>query len=83
MTKGDRVEVRVKGRSAWHAGVVKLASANGRSLAVNLDDGSLGTAGILVNTRDQCATVLLLGDGQSFRDVASGERIEIRTEGEG
>ena len=78
---GDVCEVRVVGRPAWRAGSVRLAAGNGRSLAVNIGE-SLGVAGAFVNTLDECITLLLLKDDRGWRDVASGELVEIRAPGE-
>ena len=78
---GDGCEVRVVGRPAWRAGSIRLASENGRSLAVNIDQG-IGAGGMFVNAEEACITLLLLKDDRGFRDVASGDRIEIRAPGE-
>jgi len=74
---GDRVKVRVAG-GQWRPGSVKLASANGVSLAVNLDDGSLaGGGGMFVNAADGCVTLLLLQTARGYHDVASGTAVEV------
>ena len=75
--KGSKVRVRAN-NGPWRNGIVTLASDNGRSLAIDLDEATLGArAGMTVDVEGGRSMVLLLLDGEVYRDVMSQEPVEV------
>ena len=72
MKKGDRLTITIAGRTL--KGVIELASANGRSLAVLFDEGVPLPFGIL--DAKQCLLLFKSDDG-SWSDVQGGRPVQI------
>jgi len=80
MKAGETCQIRACGGRGWIDARVKLASANGKSLALTCDQ-TLGTGeGFFV--AGPASVVLLLREGEEWRDLASGQICELRESGE-
>lgn len=76
MKTGDLASIRLDGLENWNPATITLASRNGESLAVEvqrgvyMDDGG----GVFFNTGTGRVCLLLVKDGDVYRDVANPKR---------
>lgn len=76
LKRGDHVRVRRSGSSGWSHGTIALASPNGLSLAVMLDDAvAAGKGGMIIGI------LPLLHDLQRgvFMGIMTGDTYELET----
>ncbi len=69
MKAGDRVTLT--GSQGTYTGVILLASANGLSLMIELDDGFTSASGVYVNM------IPLLQVNGVYRELLGGEPVEV------
>lgn len=71
------MHVRRKGYNDWINVTVDLASGNGQSLAVSAESGLAGAKGYSVNRETGRMQLLLLKDGDKYRDLVTGDIWEV------
>ena len=77
MKTGKACQLRAR-HGRWIHARCTLASANGESLALSCDQ-TLGTGeGFMIDRERGCVMILLVREGEEWRDVASGQVCELK-----
>jgi hypothetical protein len=80
LKEGDPCEVRTAKGLKWTRADVLLASKNGKSIALVLDDSPITPSGFFVHTAIGKVTMLLTWDDvrEAWEDMATGVFVELR-----
>lgn len=82
MKAGDKLQVRAEGSRSWVNGNIELASENGKSMAITLEEETLGFGAFGVHALNGQIMILLLRENDRWIDIHSGAVCEIWEAGE-